>query len=78
VNAPSTRFIIEGGRPLNGTIEPAGNKNEALRACMALLGAALCAEGRSLINNVQQIDRGYERIDKRLRLLGASITRDPV
>jgi UDP-N-acetylglucosamine 1-carboxyvinyltransferase len=49
-----------------------------IRAGMALLEAALCAKGPSVINNVQQIDRGYERIDERLRLLGASITRDPV
>jgi UDP-N-acetylglucosamine 1-carboxyvinyltransferase len=49
-----------------------------IRAGMALLGAALCAEGPSTINNVQQIDRGYERIDERLRRLGAHIERrDP-
>jgi UDP-N-acetylglucosamine 1-carboxyvinyltransferase len=47
-----------------------------IRAGMALLGAALCAEGRSTINNVQQIDRGYERVDERLRMLGADIVRD--
>jgi UDP-N-acetylglucosamine 1-carboxyvinyltransferase len=37
--------------------------------------AALCAEGTSRIGNVQEIDRGYERIDERLRSLGASIER---
>jgi UDP-N-acetylglucosamine 1-carboxyvinyltransferase len=42
---------------------------------MALLAAALCAEGRSVIMNAHQVDRGYERIDARLRDLGASITR---
>jgi UDP-N-acetylglucosamine 1-carboxyvinyltransferase len=42
---------------------------------MALLLAALCAEGTSVINNVGQIERGYERIDERLQVLGASITR---
>ena len=37
--------------------------------------AALCAKGRSSIGNIRQIDRGYERIDERLRALGASIER---
>jgi UDP-N-acetylglucosamine 1-carboxyvinyltransferase len=46
-----------------------------IRAGMALLIAALCAEGRSVIHNVQQIDRGYERIDERLAGLGAKIIR---
>jgi UDP-N-acetylglucosamine 1-carboxyvinyltransferase len=46
-----------------------------IRAGMALVIAALCAEGRSTIGNIQQIDRGYERIDERLRLLGAQIER---
>jgi UDP-N-acetylglucosamine 1-carboxyvinyltransferase len=46
-----------------------------IRAGMAMLIAALCAEGTSTIGNVQQIDRGYERIDERLRGLGASIER---
>jgi len=43
---------------------------------MAMLIAALCAEGRSEIGNVSQIDRGYERIDERLRALGAQIERE--
>jgi UDP-N-acetylglucosamine 1-carboxyvinyltransferase len=46
-----------------------------IRAGMAMLIAALCAEGTSTIGNVQQIDRGYERIDERLRGLGARIER---
>ncbi|HEX3244310.1 MAG TPA: UDP-N-acetylglucosamine 1-carboxyvinyltransferase [Chloroflexota bacterium] len=46
-----------------------------IRAGMALLLAALVAEGRSVIHNAQQIDRGYERIDARLRQLGARIER---
>jgi UDP-N-acetylglucosamine 1-carboxyvinyltransferase len=46
-----------------------------IRAGMALLIAALCAEGRSVINNVGQIERGYERIDERLAILGAAIER---
>jgi UDP-N-acetylglucosamine 1-carboxyvinyltransferase len=46
-----------------------------IRAGMAMLIAALCAEGRSIIKNISQIDRGYERIDEKLRALGARITR---
>ena len=46
-----------------------------IRAGMALVIAALCAEGQSEIQNVEQIDRGYERLDERLRALGAKIER---
>ena len=46
-----------------------------IRAGMAMLIASLCAEGRSRIGNISQIDRGYERIDERLRGLGAHIER---
>src|SRR5262245_29723316 len=46
-----------------------------IRAGMAMLIASLCAEGTSTIGNVRQIDRGYERIDERLRDLGAAIER---
>ncbi len=46
-----------------------------IRAGVALLIAALCAEGTSVIRNVGQIDRGYERIEERLRALGAHIQR---
>jgi UDP-N-acetylglucosamine 1-carboxyvinyltransferase len=46
-----------------------------IRAGMAMLIAALCAEGTSTIGNVGEIDRGYERIDERLRALGAHIER---
>jgi len=46
-----------------------------IRAGMAMLIAALCATGTSTIGNVGEIDRGYERIDERLRSLGAQIER---
>ena len=46
-----------------------------IRAGMAMLTAALCADGESTINNVAQIERGYERIDERLNALGAKIDR---
>ena len=41
---------------------------------MALVIAALCAEGKSTIQNVVQIERGYERLPERLRSLGADIS----
>lgn len=46
-----------------------------IRAGIALLIAAMCAEGTSRIDNITQIDRGYQDIDKRLNALGASIKR---
>ena len=46
-----------------------------IRAGMAMLIAALCADGQSVIGNVAEIDRGYERIDDRLRGVGAQIER---
>lgn len=46
-----------------------------IRAGMALLIAALCAEGRSEISNIEQIDRGYEHIDEKLQELGARVRR---
>jgi UDP-N-acetylglucosamine 1-carboxyvinyltransferase len=46
-----------------------------IRAGIALLIAAMCAEGTSIIHNIDQIDRGYQDIDKRLNALGANIKR---
>ncbi|MEO7523685.1 MAG: UDP-N-acetylglucosamine 1-carboxyvinyltransferase, partial [Ferruginibacter sp.] len=46
-----------------------------IRAGVALLIAALSATGKSTIQNIEQIDRGYQDIDGRLRILGADITR---
>jgi UDP-N-acetylglucosamine 1-carboxyvinyltransferase len=46
-----------------------------IRAGVALLIAALSAEGKSVIHNIEQIDRGYQRIDERLNKLGADIKR---
>jgi UDP-N-acetylglucosamine 1-carboxyvinyltransferase len=65
------RAIITGPRRLRGERV----ESPDIRAGMAMLLAALCAEGRSEIGNVRQIDRGYERIDERLRELGARIER---
>jgi UDP-N-acetylglucosamine 1-carboxyvinyltransferase len=47
-----------------------------IRAGIALLIAALSAHGKSRIDNIEQIDRGYERIEERLNALGACITRE--
>lgn len=56
-----------------------GNKMSSpdIRAGIALLLAAMSAQGQSVIGNIEQIDRGYEDIDRRLNALGASITRIP-
>jgi UDP-N-acetylglucosamine 1-carboxyvinyltransferase len=48
-----------------------------IRAGIALLIAAMSAEGVSTISNIQQIDRGYEDIERRFNALGACITRLP-
>ena len=42
---------------------------------VALLIAAMSAEGKSIIDNIEQIDRGYQRIDERLNAIGAKIKR---
>jgi UDP-N-acetylglucosamine 1-carboxyvinyltransferase len=62
---------------VNGPARLYGERMESpdIRAGMAMLIAALCAQGRSTIGNIGQIDRGYERIDERLRALGARIDR---
>ncbi len=65
------RALVVGPAPLH-----AGNVDSPdIRAGMAMLLAALAAPGTSTIHNVQQIERGYERIDERLRALGADIER---
>jgi UDP-N-acetylglucosamine 1-carboxyvinyltransferase len=65
------RAVISGPSPLKGgTVE-----SPDIRAGMAMVLAALTAEGPSTIYNVGQIERGYERIDERLRALGAEIER---
>ena len=65
------RAVVTGPRSCTAS----GIESPDIRAGMAMLIAALCAEGTSTIGNVSQIDRGYERIDERLRALGASIER---
>jgi UDP-N-acetylglucosamine 1-carboxyvinyltransferase len=65
------RAIVIGPRRLRGERV----ESPDIRAGMAMLIAALCAHGTTEIGNVRQIDRGYERIDERLRELGARIMR---
>jgi UDP-N-acetylglucosamine 1-carboxyvinyltransferase len=65
------RAVVAGPSRLHG----ANMVSPDIRAGMALLAAALCARGTSVIRNAHQIDRGYERIDDRLRHLGARLTR---
>jgi UDP-N-acetylglucosamine 1-carboxyvinyltransferase len=65
------RAVIAGPSPLRGgTVE-----SPDIRAGMAMLLAALAAEGSSVIHNIGQIERGYEHIDARLQALGAAIQR---
>ena len=65
------RVVISGKSRLRGTTLSSPD----IRAGMALVIAALCAEGRTVIRSVEQIDRGYEEIDTRLIALGARIKR---
>jgi UDP-N-acetylglucosamine 1-carboxyvinyltransferase len=65
------RCIVQGPTKLYAEIL----ESPDIRAGMALVIAALAAEGESIIRNVGQIDRGYERIDEKLRALGARIER---
>jgi UDP-N-acetylglucosamine 1-carboxyvinyltransferase len=65
------RAVVVGPSPLHGeTLQ-----SPDIRAGMALLIAALCAEGESVIHNIQQIDRGYEHIETKMKELGARIER---
>ena len=65
---------------INGPARLYGERMESpdIRAGMAMLIASLCAEGTSTIGNIGQIDRGYERIDERLRAVGAHIERTEI
>ena len=65
------RVVVSGPSQLHGGVV----ESPDIRAGMAMLLAALAAKGDSVIYNVGQIDRGYERIDERLRALGAEIER---
>ena len=66
------RVMVVGPAPLRGI----HMSSPDIRAGMALLLAALCAKGESIVDNAQIIDRGYERVDRELRSLGADIRRE--
>lgn len=65
------RAVIIGPSPLSGS----RISSPDIRAGMAMLIAALCAQGESEIQNIIQIDRGFAHIDERLRSVGALIER---
>lgn len=67
------RAVVQGPSPLHA--ERQGISSPDIRAGMALLLAALAAEGTSTIRNIRQIDRGYEHIEQKLVQLGARIKR---
>ena len=67
------RVVVVGPQKLRG----AKVQSPDVRAGMALLIAGLCANGTTEIYNIHQIDRGYERVDEKLRMLGAQIQRLP-
>lgn len=63
------------GQNFNTPLRATTMSSPDIRAGVSLLIAALSADGVSTIHNIEQIDRGYEKIDERLRTLGAKITR---
>ena len=65
------RCVVQGVSPLHGDEV----ESPDIRAGMALIIAALCAEGQSVIRNIGQIDRGYERVEEKLHPLGARVER---
>lgn len=67
------RVLVQG--PSHLYANPAGVTSPDIRAGMAMVLAALCAEGTTVIHNIQQIDRGYENIEGKLQALGAKICR---
>lgn len=67
------RVLVQG--PSQLVASPHGVPSPDIRAGMAMVLAALCAKGTTTIHNIQQIDRGYERIEEKLLSLGANIRR---
>ncbi len=63
------------GHDFKSTLKATTMVSPDIRAGVSLLIAALCAKGTSIIHNIEQIDRGYEDIDNRLRAIGARIER---
>ena len=63
------------GHDFKSSLKATSMSSPDIRAGISLLIAALSAKGVSVIQNIEQIDRGYENIDERLKALGASIER---
>ena len=63
------------GHDFKSSLKATSMSSPDIRAGISLLIAALSAKGESVIQNIEQIDRGYENIDKRLKALGAKIER---
>ena len=70
---PHRAIVI--GHDFQSTLKATTMVSPDIRAGVSLLIAALSAKGISTIHNIEQIDRGYEQIDDRLRAIGANITR---
>jgi UDP-N-acetylglucosamine 1-carboxyvinyltransferase len=68
------QVLVHGPTPLHGTVI----KSFDLRAGASLIIAALAAAGETVIEDIYQVDRGYEAIEKRLAAIGADITRVPI
>lgn len=68
------QMMVQGPTPLKGTVI----KSYDLRAGAALIIAALAATGKTIIEDVYQVDRGYERIEERLQKIGANIVRKEI
>ncbi len=73
IRVEGSRAIVRGPMPLDG----AGMTASDLRASASLILAGLAARGETIIERVYHIDRGYERIEEKLRVLGADIRRVP-
>jgi UDP-N-acetylglucosamine 1-carboxyvinyltransferase len=71
ISIEGRRAIVHGPSPLSGTVVQASD----LRASAGLVLAALIASGETVIDRVYHIDRGYERIEEKLRGVGAQIRR---
>ncbi|ODT05873.1 MAG: UDP-N-acetylglucosamine 1-carboxyvinyltransferase [Mesorhizobium sp. SCN 65-20] len=73
ITLQGTTALVRGGTPLRGAQVMATD----LRASVSLVLAALVAEGESIVNRVYHLDRGYESLDRKLRMCGATIERLP-
>ena len=66
------RVIVSGPTPLMGDYL----YSKDIRAGMSVILAALAASGKSVVDNIEMVERGYENLDVRLRALGAEIKRE--